>query len=78
MCIAINVFMVIASTATGGFMTEKAQALKASGGFASVFQIAYQMSGVVGGPLGGLLAAMAFGWVGVAGAVIMFLPIPAA
>jgi len=77
-CILVNVFMVIASTATGGFMTEKAQALKASGGFASVFQIAYQMSGVVGGPLGGLLATMAFGWVGVAGAVIMFLPIPAA
>ena len=77
-CIAINVCMVIASTATGGFMTEKAQAMKASGGFASVFQIAYQMSGVLGGPLGGFLAALAFGWVGVAGAVIMFLPIPAA
>ncbi|HEY7807217.1 MAG TPA: MFS transporter [Croceibacterium sp.] len=77
-CILINVCMVIASTATGGFMTEKAQALKASGGFASVFQIAYQMSGVIGGPLGGILAAMAFGWVGFAGAVIMFLPIPAA
>lgn len=77
-CILVNVCMVIASTATGGFMTEKAQAFKASGGFASVFQIAYQMSGVVGGPLGGILAAMAFGWVGVAGAVIMFLPIPAA
>ena len=77
-CILINVCMVIASTATGGFMTEKAQALKASGGFASVFQIGYQMSGVIGGPLGGILAAMAFGWVGAAGAVIMFLPIPAA
>jgi predicted MFS family arabinose efflux permease len=36
------------------------------------------MSGVLGGPLGGFLAALAFGWVGVAGAVIMFLPIPAA
>jgi predicted MFS family arabinose efflux permease len=77
-CIMINVCMVITSTATGGYMTEKAQALKASGGFASIFQIAYQMSGVIGGPLGGLLAAMAFGWVGAAGAAIMFLPIPAA
>ena len=77
-CIMINVCMVITSTATGGYMTEKAQTLKASGGFASVFQIAYQMSGVVGGPLGGLLAAMAFGWTGAAGAVIMLLPIPAA
>lgn len=77
-CILINVCMVIASTATGGYMTEKAQALKASGGFASVFQIAYQMAGVVGGPVGGLLAAMAFGWTGAAGALIMLLPIPAA
>jgi predicted MFS family arabinose efflux permease len=77
-CIMINVCMVITSTATGGYMTEKAQALKASGGFASVFQIAYQMAGVLGGPLGGVLAAMAFGWTGAAGAVIMLLPIPAA
>ena len=77
-CIMINVCMVITSTATGGYMTEKAQSLKASGGFASIFQIAYQMSGVLGGPLGGILAAMAFGWTGAAGAVIMLLPIPAA
>lgn len=77
-CILINVCMVITSTATGGYMTEKAQALKASGGFASVFQIAYQMAGVIGGPVGGLLAAMAFGWTGAAGAAIMLLPIPAA
>jgi predicted MFS family arabinose efflux permease len=77
-CIMVNVCMVITSTATGGYMTEKAQAMKASGGFASIFQIAYQMSGVIGGPLGGLLAAMAFGWTGAAGAAIMLLPIPAA
>src|ERR1700728_1735478 len=62
MCIAVNVFMVITSTAVGGYMTEKAQTLRASGGFASVFQIAYQMAGVVGGPLGGVLAGLAFGW----------------
>ncbi len=78
MCIAINVFLVITSTAVGGFMTEKAQSFKASGRFASVFQIAFQMAGVVGGPLGGILAAMAFGWTGAASAAVMFLPIPAA
>jgi predicted MFS family arabinose efflux permease len=76
MCIAINVFMVITSTAVGGYMTEKAQALKSSGRFASVFQIAYQMAAVVGGPVGGVLAAMAFGWTGAASALIMFLPVP--
>ena len=76
-CIAINVFMVVCSTAVGGYMTEKAQELKASGGFASVFQIAYQTSGVLGGPLGGVLAGMAFGWTGAVSAAIMFLPIPA-
>jgi predicted MFS family arabinose efflux permease len=78
MCIAVNVFMVITSTAVGGFMTEKAQSLKASGRFASIFQIAYQTAGVVGGPLGGILAAVAFGWTNAASAAIMFLPIPAA
>ena len=78
MCVAINVFMVITSTAVGGFMTEKAQAFNASGRFASVFQVAYQTAGVAGGPLGGILAAMAFGWTGAASAAIMFLPIPAA
>jgi predicted MFS family arabinose efflux permease len=78
MCVAVNVFMVITSTAVGGYMTEKAQALKASGGFASVFQIAYQMAGVVGGPLGGLLAGLAFGWTNFTSAAIMLLPIPAA
>jgi len=76
--VVINVFQVIASTATGGFMTEKAQAFNASGRFAGVFQVAYQMAGLVGGPLGGLLGAMAFGWTGAAGAAVMFLPIPAA
>jgi predicted MFS family arabinose efflux permease len=77
-CIAINIFMVVTSTAVGGFMTEKAQAFSASGRFSSVFQVAYQMAGVIGGPLGGVLAAMAFGWTGAASAAIMFLPIPAA
>lgn len=78
MCIAVNVFMVITSTAVGGYMTEQAQTLRASGGFASVFQIAYQMAGLVGGPLGGVLAAMAFGWTNLSSAAIMLLPIPAA
>ncbi len=77
-CIAVNVFMVVTSAAVGGFMTEKAQALRASGRFASVFQIAYQMGGFFGGPLGGLLGAVAFGWTNAASAAIMFLPIPAA
>jgi predicted MFS family arabinose efflux permease len=78
MCIAVNVFMVITSTAVGGYMTEKAQAMRASGGFASVFQVAYQMAGVVGGPIGGLLAGLAFGWTNFTSAAIMLLPIPAA
>jgi predicted MFS family arabinose efflux permease len=78
MCVAVNVFMVITSTAVGGYMTEKAQVLRASGGFASVFQVAYQMAGVIGGPLGGLLASVAFGWTNFTSAIIMLLPIPAA
>lgn len=76
-CIAINVFMVICSTAVGGYMTEKAQALNSSGSFASVFQFAYQTASVVGGPLGGVLAGMAIGWTSGVSAAIMFLPVPA-
>jgi predicted MFS family arabinose efflux permease len=78
MCVAVNVFMVITSTAVGGFMTEKAQSFKASGRFSSVFQVAYQTAGVAGVPLGGFLAAKAFGWTNAFSAAIMFLPIPAA
>jgi predicted MFS family arabinose efflux permease len=78
MCIAVNVVMVITSTAVGGYMTEQAQTLRASGGFASIFQVAYQMAGVVGGPLGGVLASLAFGWTNFTSAAIMLLPIPAA
>jgi predicted MFS family arabinose efflux permease len=77
-CIVNNIFMVITSTAVGGFMTEKAQSLKASGRLSSIFQVAYQMAGVVGGPLGGVLGAIAFGWTGAASAAVMCLPIPAA
>lgn len=77
-CILINVFMVVTSTAVGGYMTESAQALRASGSFASVFQIAYQTAGLFGGPLGGLLAGVAFGWTNWTSAAIMCLPIPAA
>jgi predicted MFS family arabinose efflux permease len=76
-CIVNNVFMVVTSTAVGGFMTEKAQAFGASGRFSSVFQVAVQVSVLVSGPLGGVLAAMAFGWTGAACAAVMFLPIPA-
>jgi predicted MFS family arabinose efflux permease len=78
MCVAVNVFMVIASTAVGGYMTEKAQAFKSSGRFASVFQIAYQMASVLGIPLGGYLALVAFGWTNAVSAAVMFMPIPAA
>lgn len=77
-CVAINVCMVLTSTAVGGFMTEKAQEMQASGRFSAIFQVAYQMAGVIGGPLGGLLGAVAFGWTPAAGGAIMFLAIPAA
>ncbi len=76
--IVANIFTVVTSTAVGGYMTEVAQSLNASGRFASVFQIAYQMAGFLGGPIGGFLGAAAFAWTGVASAAIMFLPIPAA
>ncbi len=75
-CIAINVFMVLTSTAVGGLMVETGQAFGATGRLASIFNFVSQGSFIVAGPLGGLLGAVAFGWTAAAGGAVMFLVIP--
>ncbi len=75
-CVAINVFMVVASTAIGGFMVETGQQFGATGRLASVFNFMSQGSYIIAGPLGGFLGAIAFGWTAAAGGATMFLVIP--
>lgn len=75
-CVGINVFMVLTSTAVGGFMVETGQAFGATGRLASVFNFVGQGSYVIAGPLGGFLGAISFGWTAAAGAAITFLVVP--
>ena len=75
-CIAINVFMVLTSTAVGGLMVETGQAFGATGRLASVFNFVSQGTYIVAGPLGGFLGAIAFGWTAAAGGAAMFLVVP--
>jgi MFS family permease len=75
-CVAINVFMVLCSTAVGGFMVETGQAFGATGRLASIFNFVNQGTYVVAGPLGGFLGAIAFGWTPAVGGAAMFLVVP--
>jgi predicted MFS family arabinose efflux permease len=75
-CVAINVFMVLTSTAVGGLMVETGQAFGSTGRLSSVFQFVTQFSFVVAGPVGGFLGAIAFGWTAGAAGAVMFLVVP--
>jgi predicted MFS family arabinose efflux permease len=74
--IVINTFMVIASTAVGGYMVETAQATSGSGRLTAVRQFVQQACLVVNGPVAGYLASIAFGWTAAACGGIMFLLAP--
>jgi Major Facilitator Superfamily len=74
--IVINAFMVIASTAVGGYMVETAQATSGSGRLTAVRQFIQQACLVITGPAAGYLASIAFGWTATACGGIMFLLVP--
>jgi hypothetical protein len=74
--IAINVFMMTASTAVGGYMVETAQATSGSGRLTAIRQFIQQACFVVNGPAAGYLASIAFGWTAAACGGIMFLLAP--
>lgn len=59
-CIIVNVFMVIASTVTGGFLVEAGQRLGATGRLSALRQVITSVCGLINGPLAGLLASGAF------------------
>jgi hypothetical protein len=74
--IMINTFMVIASTAVGGFMVETAQATSGSGRLTSIRQFIQQTCFVINGPISGYLASIAFGWTAAMCGGIIFLLVP--
>jgi hypothetical protein len=74
--IVINAFMVIVSTAVGGYMVETAQATSGSGRLTAIRQFIQQACLVINGPAAGYLASIAFGWTAAACGGIMFLLVP--
>jgi Major Facilitator Superfamily len=77
-CIAINLFMVIASTVVGAYMVEIAQAISGSGRLTAIRQFMQQACYIVVGPTAGYLGSIAFGWTAAACGGAMFLLVPAA
>jgi hypothetical protein len=74
--ILINTFMVVTSTAVGGYMVETAQANSGSGRLTAVRQFVQQACFIVNGPAAGYLASIAFGWTAAACGGIMLLLVP--
>jgi MFS family permease len=74
--VALNGAMVIASTAIGGILVEAGQGGGATGRLASVRYAIDGVINVIAGPLGGWLAARAFGWTAGIGAVLLFSLVP--
>jgi hypothetical protein len=75
--IVLDLFMVVASTAAGGYMVEAAQAHSGSGSLSSARNLVEQFCVVVTGPAGGFLASIAFGFTTLACGGVMFLIVPA-
>jgi MFS family permease len=76
--VALNIFMVIASTVMGGLMVEAGQRYDAAGRITSLRQTVQSVGSLINGVLGGFLATIAFGWTAGAGAFLLFLLTPLA
>ncbi len=74
--VAINAAMVIASTTIGGVLVEVGQAGGATGRLASVRYGIDGVISIIAGPLGGWLAARAFGWTAGLGALLLLSMVP--
>ncbi|MBZ5697119.1 MAG: MFS transporter [Acidobacteriia bacterium] len=74
--IAVNVMLVIGSTVVGGVAVEIGQREGATGRLNSARYFVMNACTLIGGPLGGFLAARAFGLTAVAGAVIALSVVP--
>ena len=74
--VTLNAAMVIASTTIGGILVEVGQEGSATGRLAAVRYGIDGVINVIAGPLGGWLAARAFGWTAGIGACLMFSLVP--
>jgi len=74
--VILNGAMVIASTTIGGILVEAGQEGGATGRLASVRYGIDGVINVIAGPLGGWLAARAFGWTAGIGALLLFSLVP--
>jgi MFS family permease len=74
--VTLNAAMVVASTSLGGLLVEAGQEGKATGRLASVRFAIDGIINVIAGPVGGWLAARAFGWTAGLGAMLLFALVP--
>lgn len=74
--IILNSAMVIASTTIGGILVEAGQQGAATGRLASMRYGLDAIISIIAGPLGGWLAARAFGYTAAAGAVLLLSLVP--
>jgi hypothetical protein len=77
-CMVLNIGLVVASSALGGYMVEMARASASSGRLTSVRNVVEQVINVVTGVGSGYLASIAFGWTTLTCAVICFALVPVA
>ena len=75
----LNIAMVFVSTVVGGLQVEAAQHYGATGRLASLRNGLEGMMSLLAGPIGGWLAARAFGWTAFGGALVVlsFVPVVA-
>jgi predicted MFS family arabinose efflux permease len=75
---AMSSMLVIGSTVSGALMVEAGQRYNASGRLSSARYLVQNFCVLTGGPLGGFLAAKAFGFTAITGALISFSVFPIA
>jgi predicted MFS family arabinose efflux permease len=75
-CVILSIFMVLSSTAVGGYMVEQARAAGASGRLTSVRNFVEQAGYIISGPTAGYLASIAFGWTALACGSVISLVVP--
>jgi predicted MFS family arabinose efflux permease len=76
---ALNLSMAVVSTVVGGLQVEVSQRQGATGRLASLRTGLEGVMSLLGGPIGGWLAVVAFAWTAVSGAVVLlsFVPVVA-
>ena len=74
--IAVNCMLVVGSTVVGGLIVEIGQQARATGRLSSARYFVMNGCTLIGGPLGGFLAARAFGLTTIAGAAIALSVVP--